>query len=176
MMNTSPLMQKELKHKILVPTSLAMAALVAVAFSAIATQRAEAQQPTPAVAAAGDAQLPANAGDNLALNKKYVCSAPNTQGWANGLVDGSWEEGAAHTFATDQSDQFPKTVTIDLEKPADISLAMVGVPTFGATKTIAVAVSTDGTNFKDVGSYVFSQKNRRSTSLAFLPCRPVMCV
>ncbi len=161
--------RKETVLRIFTPASLWLCAVAGVIFSAALLPHAGAQQASPSpAAAASDVQLPANAGRNLALNKKYVCSAPNTHpGWAGGLVDGDWREVTGHTFATDGSPNFPKTVTIDLETPADIGLVLVGVPAFGSTKTIAVSLSTDGTNFTEVGSYVFSQKKSEKHLYSF---------
>ena len=127
---------------------------------------AQAQQATPDSGGA-DATLPANAGTNLALNKTYVCSDPNLYNWDKGLTDGSWEENSVHTFATGNKPTFPKTVTVDLVKAADISLVRLGVPAFGSTKTIAVSVSTDGTTFKEVGAYVFSQNKTEKHLYSF---------
>lgn len=114
--------------------------------------------------------LPAPTGPNLALAKKYVTSSPNTYGYGiGGLTDGSWEAGGQHTFATDDKDTFPKTATIDLEKPSLLGAVLVGVPPFGSTKTIAVAVSADGQKYADIGSYVFSQRNEERHQYRFRP-------
>ena len=98
-----------------------------------------------------------HAAQNLALGKSYGTSDPNTHNFGIGaLTDGSLNEGG-QAFATGESDAFPKTVTIDLEKAASIGQISLGVPNYGSTKTITVAVSADGKTFKDVGSYAFSQ-------------------
>ena len=114
--------------------------------------------------------LPAPTGPNLALGKKYVTSSPNTYNYGiGGLTDGSWATDGQHTFATDDKDTFPKTVTIDLEKPALVDAVLLGVPAFGSTKTITVAVSADGQTYKDVGSYVFSLHNEERHQYRFAP-------
>jgi len=99
----------------------------------------------------------AEAGVNLALHKTYVSSSTNKSGWDVGLTDGSFEKNRLHTYATDRDDAFPKTVVIDLEQPAALGSIVVGVPPFGGTKTIEVAISVDGKSFTTVGSHKFAQ-------------------
>jgi len=117
-----------------------------------------------------DPVLPRRAGADLAAGKSYVCSDPNTHSFGiGGLTDGSWEASGAHCFATDDKDAFPKTVTIDLEKAAPLGIVTVGMPPFGATKTVRVSVSADGQAFTDVGSYVFPQRREEKHLFAFQP-------
>jgi lysophospholipase L1-like esterase len=104
-----------------------------------------------------DPTMPAGLGPNLALHKNYVSSNPNAYGWDGGLTDGSWVAAAGTTYATDDHPEFPKTVTIDLEKPESIGYVLVGVPPFGATKEIVVSLSTDNQTFTRVGACVFPQ-------------------
>ncbi|MGN6726213.1 MAG: GDSL-type esterase/lipase family protein [Tepidisphaeraceae bacterium] len=101
--------------------------------------------------------LPQPMGPNLALNKPYVCNDPNPHGWNSGLTDGSWQAEPGHCFATNDGATFPKTVTIDLGEPKPVGSVIVGVPQFGATKTIRVAVSEDGKSFTDIGTHEFKQ-------------------
>ncbi len=115
------------------------------------------------------AGLPANAGPNLALGQPAVCSDPNTHGWSEGLTDGSWDAGAPTTFATNEANTFPKTVTVQLKKAAAVSLVAVGVPPFGSTKTITVSLSADGQAFQEVGSYVFSLRKEEKYLFRFAP-------
>ena len=123
-----------------------------------------------------DLVLPAHAGANLALGKSYTCSDPNTHNFGiGGLTDGSWDPNGANCFATNETDSFPKTATIDLGKPADVGLVAVGVPPFGSTKTIQVSVSADGQTFRSVGSYVFRQRNEERHLFAF-PATPAQFV
>jgi lysophospholipase L1-like esterase len=136
----------------------------------VAEQRAKAQpethqykltpQDTPDVAAGTvppDPAMPPGLGPNLALNKKYVSSNPNPNGWDAGLTDGSWTPAAGTTYATDDKPLFPKTVTIDLEKPESIAYVLAGAPPFGATKKISVSLSTDNQAFTPIGTYVFPE-------------------
>ena len=93
---------------------------------------------------------------DLALNKPSVSSDPNPSGWEKGLTDGSWRSGKGTTYATGKEVTFPKTVTVDLEAATSVGYVAIGVPRFGSTKTVTVSLSSDGTTFSDVGSYVFS--------------------
>jgi len=103
------------------------------------------------------ARLPS--GPNLALNKPYAVSDPNGYNWGiGGLTDGSWEASPQHCFASGDKDSFPKTATIDLGSTQKVSQVLLGVPAFGATKTVDVSISTDGTNFTDVGTHTFEQR------------------
>ena len=114
--------------------------------------------------------LPDPTGPNLALNKPYVTSDPNHYGYGtNALTDGSWEGSGAHTFATSDSDTFPKTVTVDLGAITSLAAVRVGVPPFGSTKTIQVSVSADGQTFTPIGSYVFTQRLEERHWYRFTP-------
>lgn len=111
----------------------------------------------------------ANAARNLALGAAYTTSDANTYGFGTGaLTDGSWDN-KGHVFATGETDNFPKTVTVDLGKVATIGQVLLGVPPYGSTKTITVAVSTDNQTFRDVGTHVFSQSNEERRLFNFAP-------
>jgi sialate O-acetylesterase len=103
--------------------------------------------------------LPFRAGgkENAALNKSYVSSDRNPWGWDGGLTDGSWGHSKNNCFATRNTAKFPKYVTIDLAKEIKLSMVKLGVPPFGSTKTVNIQVSTDGKEFKTVGTIVFKQ-------------------
>jgi lysophospholipase L1-like esterase len=113
--------------------------------------------------------VPASFGTNLARDKSWESSAPNTYGWDSGLTDGSWQGRNKNTYATDDRDTFPKNVTVDLEKIATIGHVVIGVPNFGSTKTVEVAVSADGVNFTKVGRYTFSLHNEEKRLFDFDP-------
>jgi hypothetical protein len=109
-------------------------------------------------------------GTNLALNKRYEVSDPNAYNWGiGGLTDGSWEATPQHAFATGDKDTFPKTATIDLEQTARIGMVTLGVPEFGSTKTVNVAVSKDGKEFTEVGTHQFAQKKSDRFTYTFAP-------
>lgn len=95
-------------------------------------------------------------GDNLAKGCTWESSDKNAYGWDVGLTDGSTLAYPPNCFATSNSDQFPKHVTIDLKKAQPVNLVRVSVPEVGSTKTVAVSVSTDGKTFKEVGRHAFT--------------------
>jgi lysophospholipase L1-like esterase len=167
----------------------------------VAQQRAKAQPvahtfklipqqapPEIAVMPPADPVLPPNLGPNLALHKTYVSSNPNPNGWDTGLTDGSWVGGAGTTYATDDNPMFPKTVTIDLEKPESVAYVLIGVPPFGSTKTVNVSLSADNKTFTPIGGYTFPQNaaikhlftctptNARYVRLTYLNRYPTMVV
>jgi len=114
------------------------------------------------------AGLPDNIGPNLALGKPYQSSDPNVYNYGTGgLTDGSWSGEEPHTFASGEKDAFPKTTTIDLGHVTPVSHVLLGVPKFGSTKTVSVSVSSDGQNFTDKGSYVFSSQKEERHVYAF---------
>lgn len=115
------------------------------------------------------ASLPANLGINLALSKPCVCSDPNKSNWGGGLTDGFWMMRQGHTFATGLSNEFPKTVTIDLKTSAHVTDVHFGVPNYGSTKTVAVSVSYDGKKFTEVGRDSFTQGKAESRLISFKP-------
>jgi hypothetical protein len=125
---------------------------------------------TPSASAVAFTVTQRPSGANLALNMKYDCSDPNGYNWGiGGLTDGSWEASAAHCFASNDKNAFPKTATIDLQQPAKIASIVVGTPVFGATKTIQVSVSADGATYTPVGEHVFTQKAEGKYTYAFPP-------
>jgi len=103
------------------------------------------------------------AATNLALNKPFVSSDPNPNGTNGGLTDGS------HIFSTSNSPQFPKFVTIDLEKPQQLASVVVTVPDIGSTRHIQVSLSMDGTNFTPVGNYAFPKGREDTWTYFFSP-------
>ncbi len=115
--------------------------------------------------------IPATFGRNLALGKPWRSSAPNPYGWDSGLTDGSWAGGNGTTYATDDQNTFPKTVTIDLGALAEIDRVAIGVPDFGSTKTIEVSVSVDGTTFRKVGRYAFTIRKEEKRLFSFEPMK-----
>ncbi len=111
-------------------------------------------------------------GSNLALNCKYDSSDANKYNWGiGGLTDGSWEANSKNCFATGDASTFPKHVTIDLNKMAVINSVKIGVPPFGSTRTVVISVSDDNSEFTEVGSFEFEQKNEMQKTLAFEPVK-----
>ena len=94
--------------------------------------------------------------ENLALHRDYVSSAPNGHGWDKpGLTDGVRGEDASTCYATSESPDFPKNVTVDLGAVHPFMTVVLEVPSFGSTKTIEVSVSADNSAFTPFGSHVF---------------------
>jgi hypothetical protein len=111
-------------------------------------------------------------GGNLAVNCKYDCTDPNKYNWGiGGLTDGSWVAGSKNCFATGDNAKFPKDVTIDLEKLAEINSINIGVPAFGSTKTIKVSVSEDNATFTEVGEYEFTFKKEERHTFSIKPVK-----
>lgn len=106
-------------------------------------------------------------GENFARGCSWQCSDKNPYGWDIGLTDGSWSSFAPNGFATGNTDQFPKHVTIDLKQSRMLNLVLVGAPEIGSTKTVAVSVSVDGQNFREVGQHVFPLGKAERASFPF---------
>ena len=58
-------------------------------------------------------------------------------------------------FATGVTDEFPKSVTIDLEMTQTINMVRLGVPEIGSTKKVQIAIGEDGKSWNVVGSHEF---------------------
>lgn len=107
--------------------------------------------------------------NDLALNKPWTCSDPNSSGW-NGLTDGDYSLTNPGCFATGQADAFPKTVTIDLQHPAMLSSLVTATVPDGATKTVIVSVSQSAdSGFATVGTHVFVQHQDEKYKYTFSP-------
>ncbi|WP_193211481.1 sialate O-acetylesterase [Luteolibacter marinus] len=106
-------------------------------------------------------------GRNVAFQRPFTSSDPNTAGWNTGLTDGSWNDAAGTCFATGFANGFPKHVTIDLGRARDVRAVRFGVPGFGATKTVTISISGDGKEFQEIGKHEFAGKTRSSTEIRF---------
>lgn len=94
---------------------------------------------------------------NVALHRPYVCSVDVMDGWT-GLVDGVTDsDSGPGCFATSNDVQFPKTVTIDLERPCTINRIAVHNSTNGNTRGIAIFCSEDGQHFEKLREFIFPQ-------------------
>jgi lysophospholipase L1-like esterase len=124
-------------------------------------------------AAGAAAEPPKKTGPNLALHKPFESSDPNPnhRDWNSGLTDGSWTAVRGSTYATGPDAAFPKTVTIDLEKKQEVAAVLLGVPPFGATKTVAVSISENGGSFTGVGSHDFAPKTEARHLFRFKPAQ-----
>lgn len=106
-------------------------------------------------------------GDNLAKGCTWESSDKNTYGWDVGLTDGSTLPYPPNCYATSNTDQFPKHVTVDLKKPQAINLIRVAVPEIGSTKTVAVSISTDGKTFREVGKHAYALGKAENAAYPF---------
>jgi len=106
-------------------------------------------------------------GENVARGCNWTSSDKNNYGWDTGLTDGSWASFPPNCYATSNTEQFPKNVTIDLKQARRINLVNVGVPEIGSTKTVAVSISTDGKEFREVGKHVFGIGKAERAGLSF---------
>ena len=100
-------------------------------------------------------------------NKPIVSSHPNMHGWDTGLTDGVWGNAGPTCYATAESPEFPKTVTIDLGAVQPIQMIRYATPDVGATKTVAVSISEDGKQFTEVGRNVFPPKKATTAQARF---------
>lgn len=106
-------------------------------------------------------------GENFALGCSWVSSDKNVWGWDTGLTDGSWGFRAPQCFATSNTDQFPKHVTIDLKQARTLNLVRIGTPDIGSTRTVTVSLSSDGKTFREVGKHVFTLGKPEQAAVAF---------
>lgn len=106
-------------------------------------------------------------GDNLAKGCTWESSDKNTYGWDTGLTDGSTLPHPPNCYATSNTEQFPKHVTVDLKKAQPINLVRVAVPEIGSTKTIAVSISTDGQTFREVGKHAYALGKAENAAYPF---------
>ena len=106
-------------------------------------------------------------GQNFARDCPWVSSDKNIWGWDTGLTDGSWAFRAPHCFASSNTDQFPKHVTIDLKQLRTLNLVRLGTPDIGSTKTVAISISTDGKTFREVGKHVFALGKAEQAAVTF---------
>lgn len=100
-------------------------------------------------------------GANLARGQPYKTTDENKYGWEGGLVDGSWAGDREHCFSTGDDDRFPKSVTVDIGKSQRLAAIRFGVPAFGATRGVKVAVSKNGKQWKKVGEVEFALKREQ---------------
>ncbi|MEO5714532.1 MAG: sialate O-acetylesterase [Luteolibacter sp.] len=110
-------------------------------------------------------------GRKVSGGKPILSSHPNSHGWDGGLTDGVWSNSAPGCYATDESEAFPKFVTVDLGKAQTIHLVNYGTPDIGATKTVAISISEDGNTFTEVGRHSFPPKTAEGAMARFEPVK-----
>jgi len=94
---------------------------------------------------------------NVASGRPFQCSGDVMDGWT-GLVDGVTDsDSAPGCFATGNGDQFPKTVTINLQRPCSINRVAVHNSANGNTRGIVIYCSEDGENYEKLREFIFPQ-------------------
>lgn len=114
-------------------------------------------------------------GRNVAFQRPFTSSDPNSEGWNTGLTDGSWNGARGTCFATGQAPGFPKHVTIDLGRAREVQAVRFGTPAFGSTKTVVISLSENGQEFQEAGKHEFAGKTAASSEIRF-DKRPVRFV
>lgn len=124
-----------------------------------------------AVALSGWAAMAQGPAVNLALGRPYVSNAPVLPGWT-GLVDGDRESDSAPAcFATANSPEYPKHVTIDLGGQCTITKVVVYNSGNGNTRTVSLAASADAQTYKLLREpdFIFADRDPLFLSVAFQP-------
>ena len=93
--------------------------------------------------------------DNLALNKPHSSSDPHSGGYV-GINDGIWSFTPPFVFASSKKENFPKYVTIDLEKETKINALRFGIPNRGSTRIISLQYSLDNNEYKTIMDFDFT--------------------
>lgn len=108
---------------------------------------------------------------NLALGRPYVSNAAVLPGWT-GLVDGDRDSDSAPAcFATANSAEYPKHVTIDLGGQCTITKVVVYNSGNGNTRTVSLASSADAETYKLLREpdFIFADRDPLFLSVAFQP-------
>jgi hypothetical protein len=94
---------------------------------------------------------------NVARGRPYECSGEVMDGWT-GLVDGVTDsDSAPGCFATGNGNQFPKSVTINLQRPCSISRVAVHNSSNGNTRGIVIYCSETGLRYEKLREFIFPQ-------------------
>jgi len=112
---------------------------------------------SPALAAVLLAAAAASADYNVALDCPYVCNTEIMDGWT-GLADGITDSDSGPAcFATTNDPQFPKSVTVDLQRPCRINRIAVHNSANGNTRRMTISCSQDGINYESLREFIFPQ-------------------
>ncbi|MFW5868837.1 MAG: discoidin domain-containing protein [Armatimonadota bacterium] len=94
---------------------------------------------------------------NVAEGRPFECSTDVMGGWT-GLVDGVVDsDSAPGCFATTNDGDFPKSVTIDLQRPCSINRVTVHNSANGNTRGIAIYCSEDGEEYELLREFIFPE-------------------
>jgi lysophospholipase L1-like esterase len=114
---------------------------------------------------------PAAPPTNLALNHPYASNVQALPGWT-GLADGDKaSDSAPGCFGTANDTTYPKYVVIDLGSACQISKVVVCNSANGNTRTVSVACSPDGANYKKLRDpdFIFTAGDPTALTLSFQP-------
>jgi lysophospholipase L1-like esterase len=106
---------------------------------------------------------------NLALHHPYLGNCSTLTGWT-GLVDGIKDSDTAPgCFATTNEHAYPKFVVIDLGAECQISKVIVYNSGNGNTRTVSLASSTDGSNYKKLRDpdFIFGPEDDIALTVSF---------
>lgn len=115
---------------------------------------------------------------NLALNRPYASSSATLPGWT-GLVDGTKDsDSAPGCYATTGDEAYPKYVVIDLGAECTINKVVVYNSANGNTRTVSLAASVDGVNYKKLRDpdFIFADRDPIALSVAFQQARQAQYV
>jgi len=114
---------------------------------------------------------PATPPVNLAQGCPYALNGQTLPGWT-GLVDGVRDsDSAPGCFATADEPGFPKYAVIDLQGDCAISKVIVYNSANGNTRTVSLACSADGNNYKLLRDpdFIFTANNAMALTVSFQP-------
>ncbi|MCU0794338.1 MAG: discoidin domain-containing protein [Akkermansiaceae bacterium] len=110
-------------------------------------------------------------GTKVSGGKPHQSSHPNAHNWDNGLTDGVWADRNPGCYATSEAAGFPKSATVDLGEVMEIHVVIYGTPNIGSTKTVAIEISADGKEFREIGRHDFPNKKAARHTLRFDPTK-----
>lgn len=111
--------------------------------------------------------LGAAAEQNVALEQPYSCSVQVLAGWT-GLVDGVIDsDGGPGCFATVNDPQFPKYVTVNLQRPCIINRVAVHNSANGNTRHITISISANGRDYQQLREFIFADRQAMTLNHRF---------
>ena len=90
------------------------------------------------------------------MGKPSISNAPHSSGYV-GINDGIWSFSPPFLFGSNKKEEFPKFVTIDLEKEQSLNALRFGVPNRGSTRHISIQYSLDNIEYKTIFDFDFIQ-------------------
>jgi lysophospholipase L1-like esterase len=114
---------------------------------------------------------PSSPATNLAMACPYAINVQTLPGW-NGLVDGDkTSDSAPGCFATGNAPGYPKYAVLDLQGDCTISKVVVYNSVNGNTRTVSLASSADGSNYKKLRDpdFIFAANGAMALTVSFQP-------